>query len=169
MSIEELLAQFSKDIRNCNGQLVNPPVVEADIDRLRKVFGSIPRDLHLLLGQFNGENQQKWEPVNGRAFFMSVDEIIEAYELLVTADGEAPAFPESYPKEVRPYLYSQKWIPFMEYDGDIFFMDMNPTQFGRFGQIFLINVAQGCDTCEFVSNSLYELIEARINHGNSYA
>ena len=169
MNIEELIKKFTEDIRNCDEKLINPPAQEEEINKLRDIFDCLPEELIHLLRSFNGENQSKWEPVNGQAFFMSIEEIIENYNLLIEVNGEEPAFPGDYPKEVKPFLYHEKWVPFMSFDSDIYFLDMDPTESGNIGQIFLINVGQGCDVCEFVSNSINELIEPRITHGSTYA
>lgn len=156
MNIEHRLEQFYKTHK----KVLNPPISDNEKAYLLKYIPNLPELLLNILSVFNGEIQ-KAEPANGQAFFMSATDIIEHYQMF---SDELDSFSEvhyleDHPIEIQQTVMDKRWFPLMSYDGDVYFMDMNPTQHGKPEQVFLINVSQGCDLFELVAKNRDEFLQ----------
>lgn len=160
MTIQHHLQHFY----DSHQHMLNPPMSDAERAYLLLNIPHVPRLILEVLAVFNGEKQRS-EPSNGNAFFMSSRHIVNSYhmfcgELDTLTDEEMEVHdPNDHPIEVQQKLMDTLWFPFMDYDGDVYFMDMNPTKYGTREQVLLINIAQGCDVFEVVAKHRDDFVQ----------
>jgi len=151
LSIEKVLQGY---ILNHRVRL-NKPASESQLKKVKALFPEFPEELISMLKMFNGEIGQMY-PINHVAFVMSTQEIEEHYDMFIALEGAEPNINAEYPLQVKSVLYDKAWIPVFHYNGDVYFVDMSPTDKGVKGQVVFINVAEGCDLVELKANSIYE-------------
>ena len=151
-------------VRQLDTGRFNPPASDSDIEKLLSSIPEMPVELVTVLKCFNGEIHSG-TPVFGEAFFMSSHTIIEHQKMFNEFEFEEDEnylFEDNDPEyceKIRNVLYDQRWIPFMDLDGIVSFMDLNPTTSGVKGQIFSMDIGGGGYFVEYDAVSLAEYID----------
>ena len=159
MSLERVITNFLNNTE-CS---FNLPASSKLLLDLENTIGLIPKELTIILTFFNGENASNITPANNLAFFLNIEDISTYYNMCLEEESNLCLYPESHPIELQKVIFDKHWIPFMNIDGDVYFIDYNPTAYGVKGQIFMINIAQGMDYYEIVENSL-KLLLTKLAH-----
>ena len=144
---------------------VNPPITAQNEATLKSHGVPIADEVMAILRVFDGEKPAIESILNGARLIPSVGEVgISWYlQLFRGAHGEA-ALPDEFDfsgwsDSVRKIDFSRRWTPFMDTDnGDVLFVDHDPADTGTDGQVFLMNVAEGCDLVEVIAPSVGDLL-----------
>ncbi len=113
-----------------------PGATDHDLDRIATATGLVlPADLVALLRASAGQDDpgQLWGPLNFH-HFLTVDEIIEMHRMLTDAVGDM-AVPVEQPAYYRWTVWSESWLPFLAFEGDCYFLDLDPGERGTVGQV----------------------------------
>ena len=143
---------------------INPPISTENEAELRNQGLPIADEVIQLLSVFDGEKPAIYPMLKEARFIPSVGEggIAWHLQLFQSALDEPQVwaeFPIGCSESVRKVRFSSRWTPFMENDsGDVWFVDHDPSDSGIDGQVFLMNVGQGCDVAEVVAPSVEELL-----------
>ncbi len=109
---------------------------DEDFERLAGATGLVlPDDLVALLRVSAGQDDpdQLYGPLNFH-HFLSVDEIIAMHRMLTEAVGDLAA-PVEQPSYYRWTVWSKSWLPFLAFEGDCYFLDLDPGERGTVGQV----------------------------------
>lgn len=109
---------------------------DADLKRLADATGLVlPGDLVALLRASAGQDDpdQLYGPLNFH-HFLGVDEIIAMRRMLTDAVGDMAA-PVEQPAYYRWTVWSESWLPFLAFEGDCYFLDLDPGERGTVGQV----------------------------------
>ncbi|RSD17175.1 SMI1/KNR4 family protein [Amycolatopsis eburnea] len=119
-----------------------PGATDHDLDRLATKTGlTLPVDLCALLRASAGQDDpdQLYGPLNFH-HFLTIDEMIGMHRMLTDAVSDM-ATPVEQPAYYRWTVWSEKWLPFLAFEGDCYFVDLDPGERGTSGQVaFRANV-----------------------------
>lgn len=153
---------------------LNPGASASEIDELQYALGKeLPEDLAIILMLNNGENDG-WpcKIFADRGAFLSTSRIADEWKrrLEVLEDlGEEELDVEELIAQgvmevegaVRPVMFDESWIPFMDSNGDVFWaVDNAPAASGTVGQI--IRVDWESVSYKVISASFAEFLESYI-------
>jgi cell wall assembly regulator SMI1 len=113
-----------------------PGATEHDLHRLATETGlALPHDLRALLRTSAGQDDpdQLYGPLNFH-HFLTIDEMIGMHHMLTDAVGDM-ATPVEQPAFYRYTVWSQSWLPFLAFQGDCYFLDLDPGERGTLGQV----------------------------------
>lgn len=132
-TIERLLPETAPFLPGATGH---------DLDRLATETGlTVPDELCALLRVSAGQDDpgQLYGPLNFH-HFLTIDEMIGMHRMLTDAVGEM-ATPVRQPAYYRWTVWSPFWLPFLAFEGDCYFLDLDPGERGTSGQVaFRANV-----------------------------
>ncbi|WP_340682807.1 SMI1/KNR4 family protein [Amycolatopsis coloradensis] len=113
-----------------------PGATERDLDRLATETGlDLPPDLCALLSVSAGQDDP--DELNGPLnfeHFPTIDEIVEMHRMLTDVVGDM-ATPVEQPSCYRWTVWSESWPPFLAFQGDCHFLDLDPGERGTRGQV----------------------------------
>ncbi|MDA3644759.1 SMI1/KNR4 family protein [Saccharopolyspora indica] len=113
-----------------------PGATDHELDRLATATGLVlPADLCALLRASAGQDDPDHlhGPLNFH-HFLTVDEIIEMHRMLTEVVGDM-AEPVAQPAYYRWTVWSESWLPFLAFEGDCYFLDLDPGERGTVGQV----------------------------------
>jgi len=113
-----------------------PGASDRDLDRLAAGTGlTLPADLCALLRVSAGQDDpgQLYGPLNFH-HFLTIDEMIGMHRMLTDAVGDL-AVPVAQPAWYRWTVWSESWLPFLAFQGDCYFLDLDPGELGTSGQV----------------------------------
>ncbi|MEU5259250.1 SMI1/KNR4 family protein [Amycolatopsis sp. NPDC021455] len=113
-----------------------PGATDHDLDRLATETGlALPDDLCALLRASAGQHDpgQLYGPLNFH-HFLTVDEMVGIHRMLTEAVGDL-ATPVEQPAYYRWTVWSESWLPFLAFEGDCYFLDLDPGERGTVGQV----------------------------------
>ncbi|MGW5701138.1 SMI1/KNR4 family protein [Amycolatopsis japonica] len=113
-----------------------PGASEPDLDRLATETGlALPVELCDLLRVSAGQDDpdQLDGPLNFH-HFLTIDEIIEMHRMLTEVVSDM-AEPVEQPACLRWTVWSESWLPFLAFQGDCYFLDLDPGELGTLGQV----------------------------------
>lgn len=95
----------------------------------------MPADLVALLRASAGQDDpgHLHGPLNFH-HFLTIDEIIKMHRMLTVAVGKMATHVEQ-PAYYRWTVWSQSWLPFLAFQGDCYFLDLDPGERGTVGQV----------------------------------
>ncbi|HET6707135.1 SMI1/KNR4 family protein [Amycolatopsis sp.] len=113
-----------------------PGATDAGLERLATETGlAPPAGLRALLRVSAGQDDpdQLYGPLNFH-HFLTIDEIVEMHRMLTDAVGDLAA-PVGQPAWYRWTVWSESWLPFLAFQGDCYFLDLDPGERGTFGLV----------------------------------
>ena len=144
---------------------VNPPITAENEAKLKSLGVDIAPEVLALLRVFDGTNQDVLEYVHFPASVGPPDQPTVSWYIELFRDRiDEPSFEEGdnsgWSNAVRRVMFSRGWTPIIStLDGDTWFVDHDPAPGGVDGQVFLMNVAEGCDVVEVLAPSVAALLE----------
>ncbi|WP_086844658.1 SMI1/KNR4 family protein [Amycolatopsis kentuckyensis] len=119
-----------------------PGATDHDLARLATETGlTLPDELCTLLRTSAGQDDpdQLYGPLNFH-HFLTIDEMIGMHRMLTEAVGDL-ATPVEQPAHYRWTVWSPSWLPVLAFEGDCYFLDLDPGDHGTPGQVaFRANV-----------------------------
>ncbi len=164
---------MTEDVRRLAEQIkarfpdrVNPPITAENEVKLLGLGLDIAPEVLELLRVFDGTTDYLFDSIyfSGSVGPPDVPTIGWHIELFKDRIDE-PAFEDEgddsgWSSSVRQVMFSRGWTPVIStIDGDVWFIDHDPAPDGADGQLFRMDVAQGCSCVEIAAPSLAVFLE----------